>query len=90
MDREYTNQQQSIINGLKREGWCYLRGLGNNEVRLLAKYSGRHANTIKYRDFAEAAVMPPAATITALSLLTGIERDVFIAMGDDPRNQGEV
>lgn len=81
----YTVQQQNIIDGLKTHGWRYLMGLSNNELKTLANYSGRTAWTIKYRDFASAGVMPPAATITALSMLTGIEREVFTQMGNDPR-----
>lgn len=85
MNKTYTLQQQNIIDGIRRNGWCHLQGLGQNDLRMLASYSGRSAWTLRYRDFAAADVMPPAATITALSLMTGIDRDDFVALGEDPR-----
>ena len=85
MNKTYTHQQQGIIDGIRQNGWCHLQGLGQNDFRMLASYSGRSAWTIKYRDFATADAMPPAATITALSLMTGIDRDDFVNLGSDPR-----
>lgn len=81
----YTVQQQKIIDGLRADGWRYLADLSRNDLKILADYLGTTAWTIKYRHFASADIMPPAATITALSMLTGINRNVFIAMGNDPR-----
>lgn len=85
MKKTYTLQQQNIIDGIRRNGWCHLQGLGQNDFGMLASYSGRSAWTIRYRDFAAPDVMPPAATLTALSLMTGIERDVLVGLGEDPR-----